>query len=327
MLCALPNATIVRCYRRRIFQSRGLVFPPVVYDQVYDLSVKCLPVSVLVVLLSLIWHCIAAAQQSQPSPMSHAGSLCLAWQVKDKHCLVIGSGEVALSRVHHLLYAHAKITVVTGQGNVHPGILSLHKEGKIHNLLERNYDPSDLTMYESESVNDALDHETIALFVQDQMIAVVCCCIDDYELSTQIYYQCKVRRLPVNIADKPPLCDFYFGSMFNQDNLQIMISTNGKSPRLLRMVKDTIARNFEGIDVNKAVENLGKVRLGLRAKVIQDDDLSSIEIRMKWIKDLTDMFSISQWCRLDLTDDNVANIILYFPDFPPSNYDQFVNTI
>ncbi|KAG7193220.1 Bifunctional dehydrogenase and ferrochelatase [Scheffersomyces spartinae] len=259
--------------------------------------------------------------------MSHLGSLCLAWQVKDKHCLVIGGGEVALSRVQHLLYAQAKITIITGEGNIHPGIVKLNNEGKIFNFLQRNYQPNDLVMYETGTITETLDHQLISQFVHDQMIAIVCCCIDDYELSTKIYYQCKVKRLPVNIADKPPLCDFYFGSMFNQDNLQIMISTNGKSPRLLKIVKDTIARNFEGIDINKAVENLGKIRLGLRSKVIQDDDLASIEIRMKWIKDLTDMFTVGQWSQLDLKDENVSNILQWFPDFPPSNYTEFVASI
>lgn len=112
----------------------------------------------------------------------------------------------------------------------------------------------------------------------------MCCCIDDYSLSTKIYYQCKVLRLPVNIADKPPLCDFYFGSMINQDNLQIMISTNGKSPRLSKLIKDNIAREFKGVDINNAIENLGLIRSRLRELILIDDDLVTIDTRMSWIK-------------------------------------------
>ena len=107
-------------------------------------------------------------------------------------------------------------------------------------------------------------------------------------------------RLPVNIADKPNLCDFYFGSMINQDNLQIMISTNGKSPRLSRMIKENIAKEFENVDLNKAIENLGLIRSRLREMILIDDDLMTIDTRMTWIKNLTDFFSLKEWSELDL---------------------------
>ncbi|KAI5961472.1 MET8 [Candida theae] len=207
------------------------------------------------------------------------GSLLLAWQVKDKHCLVVGAGEVALSRIHHLLIAQAKVTVVTGiTKDVHPEILALHTQGRLHNLVLRNYESEDLRMYEVGSLEldytkiSPQDYEEIAN-IANESFACVCCCIDDYDLSTKIYYQCKALRLPVNIADKPPLCDFYFGSMINKDNLQIMISTNGKSPRLSKLIKDNIAKQFEGVDVNNAIDNLGLIRSRLRELILIDDDL------------------------------------------------------
>lgn len=269
------------------------------------------------------------------------GSLLLAWQVKNKHCLVIGSGDVALSRIEHLVRAQAKITVITGTSSkgINPKILELNENGQIYNLILRDYETSDLTMYEKSK--SKLTPETLDLIspqhyqelneqIENEIFANVCCCIDDYELSTKIYYQCKFLRIPVNIADKPSMCDFYFGSMFNQDNLQIMISTNGMSPRLLKMIKDNIARQFSGINLNSAVENLGLIRSRLREKVVIDDDLISIETRMNWIKTLTDFFSLRQWSELELTVDDpdrkfekVDKIISYFPNFPTKDYDEF----
>lgn len=84
------------------------------------------------------------------------GSLLLAWQVKDKHCLVIGSGDVALSRIQHLITAQAKITVITGTSKLHPKILQLNEQGKIFNLVQRDYQSNDLTLYENinSRVND-----------------------------------------------------------------------------------------------------------------------------------------------------------------------------
>ncbi|CAK9438941.1 uncharacterized protein LODBEIA_P31650 [Lodderomyces beijingensis] len=271
-----------------------------------------------------------------------SGSLLLAWQVKDKHCLVIGSGEVALSRINHLIVAQAKITVITGlTKGVHPSILDLNKQGKLYRLIQRNYDPAgnDLTMYEQTTSgngngNNKLnykhvtpeDYSHISRLVNDTF-ACVCCCIDDYELSTKIYYQCKLLRLAVNIADKPPLCDFYFGSMINQDNLQIMISTNGKSPRLSKMIKDNIANEIVNIDLNRAIENLALIRSRLRKQKLVDDDLVTIETRMNWIKTLTDFFTLKQWSVLTFKDSDADKIIGYFPEFPPRDYQQFKEAI
>ncbi|RCK57554.1 Siroheme biosynthesis protein met8 [Candida viswanathii] len=273
------------------------------------------------------------------------GSLLLAWQVKDKHCLVIGSGDVALSRIQHLITAQAKITVITGTSKIHPKILELNDQGKIFNFIQRDYQSNDLTIYENIDSRildlDLVTEDNYKLIDQQvfkEIFAIVCCCIDDYELSTKIYYQCKYLRLPVNVADKPQLCDFYFGSMINQDNLQIMISTNGKSPRLSRMIKDNIAKEFEDVDLNKAIENLGLIRSRLREMILIDDDLMTIDTRMTWIKNLTDFFSLKEWSELDLIPpsstpphDNrfqyIDNIINFFPDYPPKDYDEFKDAV
>lgn len=271
-----------------------------------------------------------------------AGLLLLAFQVKGKHCLVIGGGNVALSRVEHLIRANAKITVITGGGNVCQEMKDYAANGKIHKLVEREFKLTDLTMYENvnkfsdvDQISDAASFDLIKSLVYNEIFAIVCCCIDNYALLEKIYYQCKYLRLPVNIADKPPLCDFYFGLMYNQENLQIMVLTNGKLPRLSRIVKDNIAKEFDGIDLNKAVENLGLIRLRLRNLIpIDDDDVLNIDTRMNWIKTLTDFFTLKQWLELELIPPSSAppydnrhkyidNIIKYFPDYPPSDFEEF----
>ncbi|OBA20425.1 putative bifunctional dehydrogenase/ferrochelatase [Metschnikowia bicuspidata var. bicuspidata NRRL YB-4993] len=247
------------------------------------------------------------------------GSLLLAWQVKDKHCLVIGGGDVGLSRVDHMIRANAKITVVTGD-KTHPDLLERHRAGKLYSLIQRAYEPLDLTMYETEpsfavdSYKDitAAHYAAINELVSNEHFACVCCCIDDPVLSAAIYYQCKYLRIPVNIADKPPMCDFYFGLMFNQDALQIMISTNGKSPRLLKMIKDDILKKFSNIRLNDAVDNLGAIRARLREKKVPDTDLASIDARMLWIKLV-----------LELPTGALDKIIEPYPEFPPKDYEEF----
>lgn len=258
------------------------------------------------------------------------GSLLLAWQVKGKHCLVIGGGDVGLSRVLHLLRADAKVTVVTGP-KTDPKLLELHEQGQLHALHQRDYTPHDLTMYEQTPPFSVASYQDVGPdhyaaiddMVVNQHFACVCCCIDDPVTSTEVYYQCKYLRLPVNIADKPPMCDFYFGSMFNQDSLQIMISTNGKSPRLLKMIKDDIARQFAGVRLTDAVENLGLIRSTLRAQKVPENDLASIDARMQWIKTLTDFFSLREWTGLAVDEAAAARIVGVYPEYPPRDYDEF----
>jgi precorrin-2 dehydrogenase/sirohydrochlorin ferrochelatase len=86
-------------------------------------------------------------KQQKENPNERKGSLLLAWQVTNKHCLVIGAGDVALSRIDHLITAKAKITVITGSATVHPKIKQYYEEGLVQTLIERDYKSSDLTMY------------------------------------------------------------------------------------------------------------------------------------------------------------------------------------
>lgn len=276
--------------------------------------------------------------------MDSKASLLLAIQVRGKHCLVIGAGEVALSRINHFLLAGAKITVIAGELKpVHPEILSLNEAGKLYGFHNRDYLSTDLELYRNK--NDVLEIDSIDEIgpqhyaqigrqVLNEIFANVCCCIDDYDISAKIYYQCKYLGLPVNIADKPPLCDFYFGSMFNQDNVQVMVSTNGLSPRLSRLIKDQIVKEFSGIDLNRAAQNLGLIRARLRASLVTGSDVASIDTRMSWIKDLTDFFTLKQWSELELqpkeSDDesggehvHADKIVAYYPGFPPRDYDEF----
>lgn len=88
--------------------------------------------------------------------------------------------------------------------------------------------------------------------------------IDDPAASTAIWKLCKERRIPANIADVPPECDFYFGSVHRDGPLQIMVSTNGKGPRLAALVRRFIAAQLPS-NAGNAIDKIGKLRVKLRA--------------------------------------------------------------
>jgi len=87
--------------------------------------------------------------------------------------------------------------------------------------------------------------------------------VDDPEASSQIYKLCKQRRIPANIADVPPECDFYFGSVHRDGPLQIMVSTNGNGPKLANIVRRQIAANLP-TNIGAAIQKVGALRRKLR---------------------------------------------------------------
>ena len=99
----------------------------------------------------------------------------------------------------------------------------------------------------------------------------------------------------MNVADVPPLCDFYFGSVIKRGPLQIMVSTNGKGPRLAnrirRQIEDSLPEN-----VGEAIESIGLLRSQLRKKVPSPAEGKR---RMEWMIKVTDRWSLDELCLLD----------------------------
>ncbi|ODV84694.1 hypothetical protein CANARDRAFT_235151 [[Candida] arabinofermentans NRRL YB-2248] len=254
------------------------------------------------------------------------GSLMLAWQVKNRHVLVVGGGDVALSRVNHLLQANAKITIIAKE--IHPIIRKYNELGLIYAIHERGFQITDLKMYESSnklpelpndlSLDTVLDDDLINQleeYHQNQRFAMVLTCLNDYQLSLKIYHIAKLQNLNINLADKPSQCDFYFGSTYRKGPLQIMISSNGQSPRFCNRLKEVKLKPvFESLDIENAVSNLGYLRGKLRKDIHPGEDVSVIKERMEWNKTITDRFSIEDWCLFKKSD--VDLILKTYPNFP-----------
>lgn len=88
--------------------------------------------------------------------------------------------------------------------------------------------------------------------------------VDDPVASTEIYTLCKQQRIAVNVADVPPECDFYFGSIHRDGPLQIMVSTNGNGPKLANIVRRQIAETLPA-NLGFAITQVGILRKKLRA--------------------------------------------------------------
>ncbi len=130
-------------------------------------------------------------------------------------------------------------------------------------------------------------------------VDMVLTAVDDVELSRDIGTSCRTRRIPVNVADDPSYCDFYFGSQIQQGPLQIMVSTNGKSPKLANIIRKRIEENIPK-RAGEAIEKVGLLRekLKVRAPGVGGDISKR---RMKWMVDLCTSWEIEDLALLNDT--------------------------
>jgi precorrin-2 dehydrogenase/sirohydrochlorin ferrochelatase len=203
------------------------------------------------------------------------GSLIVAWQLKQKRVLIVGGGEVASSRLVAVLSADAVVTLVSPRERLEPSILAVIK----HFPQRIKY------------------HDRIFKDVDLEDASVVLTCIDDVETSRRIVTACRERKIPVNAADLPHLCDFYFGSVIRQGPLQIMISTNGNGPKLANVIKRRIQAALPS-NVGKAIENVGHLRGKLHARAPGAGGAVSIS-RMSWMSQLCERWSFDELAAMD----------------------------
>ncbi|OLN81306.1 Siroheme biosynthesis protein met8 [Colletotrichum chlorophyti] len=210
------------------------------------------------------------------------GSLILAWQIKGKKVLVVGGGEVAAGRILNCLNADANVTVVCPSSGFNPEVAHRVAQGEVTHV-DRVFEPSDL---------DGADMVLVA--------------IDDPAASTTIWKLCKERKIPANIADVPPECDFYFGSVHRDGPLQIMVSTNGKGPRLAAIIRRNIAKSLPK-NAGNAIEAIGTLRAKLRKMAPNSEESPK---RMGWMIKVSNKFDWEEIC--DLTDEDMENLLKFY---------------
>lgn len=203
------------------------------------------------------------------------GSLLLAWQLSGKRILVVGGGDVSSGRIKSVLAADGYITLIAPREGLHPLTKYYVDNSKRVTYYDRTFaGPQDL---------DGIDLTLTA--------------IDDVEWSRKICVWCRERKIPVNVADIPPMCDFYFGSQIRRGPLQILISTNGNGPKLANIIKTRI----EGClpeNVGLAIENVGDLRAKLRERAPGVGGSLSKK-RMKWMTSLCTTWDLNDLARLD----------------------------
>ncbi|GEM11816.1 siroheme synthase Met8 [Rhodotorula toruloides] len=221
---------------------------------------------------------------STPSPYpapQPTNSLLLAYQVRTRTILLAGGGPVAASRLYHLLCARPERLVLFAPDNEDiddefrwrvEGESEEAKKGREGIEIE----------WRKQEFDPTQDKDDLALLDGDE-IDMVLTAIPNPTLSTEICRLCRARRIPVNVADVPPECDFYFGS--------------GKGPRVAARIRRKLERAIPE-NAGEAIENVGLLRKGLR-EVERGTGKEAIERRMGWIIRVSDKWSLAQLGEMD----------------------------
>lgn len=154
-------------------------------------------------------------------------------QLAGRQCLVVGAGKVGEPKIGGLLETGARIRVVALDAG--PAVREWALAGKIE-LELRAFSSDDL---------------------QGAFLVVVATA--SRTLNERIYHEAQRLGVLCNVVDVPDLCDFFYPSIVRRGDLQIAVSTAGKSPSLAQKIRQQLEKEF-GAGYTAWVAELGETR-------------------------------------------------------------------
>jgi len=131
--------------------------------------------------------------------------------IKNKPCLVVGGGEIAVRKVNSLLRSGAAVTVVSPQ--LAPALEQRRTAGELEHRARHFYD---------EDIEGC--HLAIAA-------------TDDRQVNHHISQLANASRIPVNVVDQPTDCSFIMPSVIDRSPVVAAVSTGASSPVLARLIR------------------------------------------------------------------------------------------
>jgi uroporphyrin-III C-methyltransferase/precorrin-2 dehydrogenase/sirohydrochlorin ferrochelatase len=141
-------------------------------------------------------------------------SLPLFLKLRNRECLVIGGGTVALRKIELLLKAGATVSVAAPE---------------LHLQLRRLVEEKRVIHAANTFNHELLDHKTLVIAATD-----------DAAVNLVVYEQASARNIPVNVVDQPELCSVTFPSIVDRSPLLIAVGSNGSTPVLARRIRQKL---------------------------------------------------------------------------------------
>src|SRR5271165_6704632 len=176
--------------------------------------------------------------------------------------VVIGGGNIAEAKIPGVLAAGARIRLIAP--SITPQIAEWVRFGKI-DWLPKEFATTDLDGAFLTIAATSAPGVNEAVFREAEARGILCNAVDDIQN-----------------------CHFYYGAVVQRGDLQIAISTNGKSPALAQRIRQEIEVTY-GEEYATWLERLGKTRDALRAKAAGFERIKSILHRLA-SKEMFDRF-------------------------------------
>ncbi|HYC84667.1 MAG TPA: bifunctional precorrin-2 dehydrogenase/sirohydrochlorin ferrochelatase [Chryseosolibacter sp.] len=163
-------------------------------------------------------------------------------KLEELDTLIVGGGNVALEKVQALLKSSPMATITLVAPEIRNEIRQLSVGNRRLHLVERNFRVRDL-----------------------QRKDLVILATDNHSLHIRIRTLARKKRVLINVADTPELCDFYLGSIVTKGHIKIGISTNGKSPTIAKRLREY----FEEIlpdDTSDLLDKMQKIRKTIKGE-------------------------------------------------------------
>lgn len=154
-------------------------------------------------------------------------------KLEGRKCVIVGAGRIAEQKLHGLLASGARVIAIAEQAS--ETFHRLADEGRMQ-LVLRSFQPGD--------VNGAV---------------LVIAATGNRDVNQEIFVACSARAVLCNAVDEPERCHFYYPAVVRRGDLQIAISTNGKSPALAQRIRAELEKQF-GDEYAEWLVWLGTVR-------------------------------------------------------------------
>lgn len=161
----------------------------------------------------------------------------------ERPCLVVGGGRVGERKVLNLLEAGARVTLVSPEAT---RVLADLARARQLVWWRRDYQLSDI-----------------------EGMTLVFAATADAGLNAGIAADCHQAGILVNVADAPGKCTFMVPSVVRRGDLQVAISTAGKSPALCRLLRKQLEAEI-GPEYGSWVNFLGELRPFLKEARLHD---------------------------------------------------------
>ena len=160
------------------------------------------------------------------------------FKLEGRACLVVGAGTIAAPKIASLLRAGGAVTVVAPRAN---------------SAIAAQAETGEVLWHAREFVPGDLNGMFLAIAATDLQ-----------PVNHTVAEEARARGILVNSVDDPPDCDFFYPSVVRRGDLQIAISTAGKSPALAQRLRDESAALLPE-DTGAWLDQLGETRLKMLA--------------------------------------------------------------